>query len=95
MTRRRSWLLPGLALLWALYTFGPILGMLLSTAVAGWAGCELNEGGIYPCVVLGVDIGAGLNFLFVLTWFALVTLPTGLIAGGAALVFWLVRRLAR
>lgn len=92
---RRPWLVPGLLSLWGLYTFGPFLGMLLSTFIAERAGCELNEGGVSPCVVLGVDLGGTLYFFFVLTWLALVTLPTGLLAGAAALIVWLVRRVAR
>lgn len=88
---RRRW--PVLAaLLWAFLTFGPLLGVLLASAVAGANGCRLDEAGSYPCVVAGVDVGGLLSTLFVLGWLMLVTLPAGIVVGAVGLVLWLSRR---
>ena len=53
----RPWLVLGVFCLWVLYTFGPILGMLLSTFLGERLGCAVNEGGSAPCLLFGVDIG--------------------------------------
>jgi hypothetical protein len=37
----------------------------LFTWVGGLHGCQLDEGGAHPCIVLGVDVGEELGFLSV------------------------------
>jgi len=80
------------ASLWALLTFGPLLGVLVASAVAGAFGCRLDEAGSYPCMVAGVDVGGLLSTLFVLGWLMLLTLPLGAVLGVAGLAAWLAAR---
>ena len=54
--------------------------MLIASAIAAGAGCQLDEGGVNSCVVFGMDIGGLLAGLFVMGWFGLITLPTGFLA---------------
>jgi hypothetical protein len=88
---RRRWPLIAV-LLWALLTFGPLLGVLLASAVASANGCRLDEAGAYPCVVAGVDVGGLLSGLFVLGWLMLLTLPLGAVVGVVGAVLWWSRR---
>lgn len=94
---RRRWLLL-LILGWTLFTFGPLLGVLIASAVANANGCRLDEAGTYPCVVAGQDVGGLLGSLFVLGWLMLLTIPVGavlgLVGGGLWLVWWMQRRKA-
>lgn len=53
----------------------PLLAVLLTATVAGIVGCEVNEGGATPCIVLGTDIGGILSGLMVTGWFSLMTIP--------------------
>ena len=64
----------------------PVAGPLVSTAVASATGCQVNEGGVYPCVVMGIDIGEPLAFAFVAGWLALMTLPLAALVG----LLWIV-----
>lgn len=77
-------------LAWALITFGPLLGVLIASWVAGANGCRLDEAGSYPCVVAGVDVGGLLSTLFALGWLMLVTLPVGALLAVVGVVFWLI-----
>lgn len=63
-----------------LYTIGPILCVLLCTLIANTLGCQVDEGNVHPCNCLGVDIGGPLYALGMMGWFALITLPTGVLA---------------
>lgn len=87
---RRRWVLLA-AVLWVLFTFGPLLGVLVASAVANAHGCRLDESGAHPCVVAGRDVGGLLAGLFVLGWLMLVTLPVGALIGVAGVVVWLAR----
>lgn len=84
--RGMAWMLAAIIL----FTTAPILSLLLSSGIASWQGCHLNEAAAHPCVVLGIDIGGLLTFMFVAGWLALMTMP----AGFAALVVWLVVAIA-
>jgi hypothetical protein len=64
----------------------PVISALISGAIAGALGCQLNEGGAPPCPLMGVDLGEMLVVMFVLGWFAFVTLPLGAVA----LAVWLI-----
>ena len=35
----------------------PVISALISGAIAGALGCQLNEGGAPPCPLMGVDLG--------------------------------------
>ncbi|GGF65229.1 hypothetical protein GCM10007301_26230 [Azorhizobium oxalatiphilum] len=90
-----GWLYVGLALV-TLLVWTPLLGVLISTEAASALGCRLNEGGTYPCLVLGMDIGDLLYTLFVLGWLMLLTAPFMLITAlmwAGLIVRWAWRRL--
>jgi hypothetical protein len=76
---RKRWILLGygVILLWMLW---PLLSILVAGGIASAGNCQLDEGSVHPCVVLGRDLGETLYTLFVLGWFSLITLPTGGIA---------------
>ena len=95
--KKRTWILhliivAGLLLL----AFAPLLIALGAGAFASANDCVLHEGFPNPCVVGGSDYGDTLYSLGVLGWFALVTLPVGLLLAGLyvviVLVVWLLRR---
>lgn len=67
-SRRTVVVLAGLCLL-------PLVSVLVSAALAGLLGCELNEGVTNVCKVAGIDVGGFLSGLFVTGWLALITLP--------------------
>ena len=48
----------------------PVAAALGAYAVADAHGCRLNEAGVNPCVVLGIDMGGTLTFLGLLAWIA-------------------------
>ena len=82
MTARRSfrlgYVIGGIAVLLGVL---PVILALGSAFLAAALGCQVNEGGASPCVVLGMDLGPALAFAFVSGWFGLLTLPVA--AGGA------------
>lgn len=67
-SRRTFVVLAGLCLL-------PLVAVIVSAALAGLFGCELNEGVTNVCIVAGFDAGGFLSGLFVAGWLALITLP--------------------
>lgn len=77
----------------------PAILAIGSSIFADSIGCQVDEGSSHPCLFMGSDIGDTLNFLFVMGWLALMTLP----AGAAALALWafvlvlhlILRRLSR
>jgi hypothetical protein len=68
ISRRVLAVIAGIALL-------PLLGLLLTGLIAAVTGCEVNEMGSIPCVVMGVDIGDLLSNMLSAGWFGLVTIP--------------------
>ena len=81
-----------------LFTAGPILVALTAGLVAAALGCQLDEGNIHACPLLGVDLGGVLTFFGMFGWFMLMTIPFGamgfLVWLGFAAVL-LIRRLRR
>jgi len=69
-----------------LLTAGPLISAVLATYIAEANGCVLNEGGVNPCIIGGVDWGYALYAMFVFGWVAIVTFQLGV----AALLVWLV-----
>jgi hypothetical protein len=92
---------PLVAVLGAL-TFLPWLPLVLGLAagsVGAGLGCRVDEAGVYPCPLLGSDIGGVLAFLGVLPWISVSLAPVALIGAiawpllGALLAArWLWRR---
>ena len=81
-----------------LFTAGPILVALTAGLVAVALGCQLDEGNIHACPLIGIDLGGVLYFFGMFGWFTLMTIPFG----GIGFLVWLcfavvllVRRLRR
>lgn len=64
----------------------PLLAAMAAGTLASLNGCTLNEGGVNPCVVAGIDFGNALYSLGVLGWLAIATVPIGI----GALAVWVV-----
>ncbi|HTS16954.1 MAG TPA: hypothetical protein VMP11_05220 [Verrucomicrobiae bacterium] len=77
MTRRAKIIGYGVIVLW---TFLPMIPVVIAGAIASHCGCQLDEGGAHPCIVLGRDIGGRLYEMGVVGWFGLLTFPTGILA---------------
>lgn len=96
----RSMILHGLVVMTIVaLAISPLLAAMVAGAIAGRYGCDLDEGSIHPCIVNGQDIGGTLYTLGMMGWFALGTIPLGVIAvamyiAGVAL-FYLARGLLR
>jgi hypothetical protein len=70
-----------------LFGFFPLLSLLLALLFALPFGCELDEGSVHPCVVLGLDFGSLLYAMLVGGgWLAILTIPLA----GLALIVWLI-----
>lgn len=61
----------------------PLFAVLVTATVAGVLGCEVNEGGPTPCIVMGTDIGELLSGLMITGWFSLMTIPVLMALAGA------------
>ncbi|MCE2754287.1 MAG: hypothetical protein LW720_20710 [Pirellula sp.] len=74
-----------------LYTIAPILSVMIASSIAQATGSQLDEGGAHPCIVFGFDIGGTLAIMFVMGWFALVTIPTGILSliGLSVALIWM------
>jgi len=78
-TRRTIILLYTLTLLAiVLFTLSPMICVLLSNFIASYGHCSVDEAGIQPCVIYGVDMGRTLSYMGMMGWLMLVTLPSGL-----------------
>ena len=53
----------------------PVVSVLLASAIATASGCQLDEGSVHPCLVLGHDAGMLLSIMGVAGWYAILTLP--------------------
>lgn len=73
----------------------PIFSMLIATGIASASGCMLNEGGSYPCLFLGVDLGETLNVMFVGAWFFLLTFPLAIVGIIGLVVMGILRLIRR
>ena len=71
----------------------PILSVLLASVLSSVFGCPVDEGSVHACSVLGLfDIGDLLYVLFVSGWYALVTIPLGIIGAVAGGVLYAVAK---
>jgi hypothetical protein len=51
----------------------PFISVLVAGAIATAAGCELNEGGVQTCLILGFDAGPTLYMIGVAFWLFIFT----------------------
>lgn len=79
-----------------LFAISPIISVLIAGSIASFFDCELHEGFTNPCVLGGVDWGETLYFMAVLGWFALLTIPIGVVVAliglGIGIVRWVIER---
>ena len=78
-------------MIWALaliLLFGalPLLTLVSAVLFASTLGCQLDEGSIHPCMVLGLDFGGILYPMAVGGWFLMLTIPLA----GLALIVWII-----
>lgn len=82
----------GIIVLWMV---APMVPVILASIVATSCGCQLDEGRIHPCIVLGKDIGELLYGMSMMGWFAIATFITGMIALVVfSVIVWRRNRLA-
>ncbi|MGV8833826.1 MAG: hypothetical protein ACOH2N_17800 [Devosia sp.] len=84
---RFPWLVYGI--IWTvimLLTLLPLFSVLFTAGVAGANGCQVDEGSVHSCMVMGQDWGELLYFTGVMGWLMLVTFPLG----GGAFIVWLI-----
>ena len=62
----------------------PCVSLLLALAVVSLGHCQLDEGGVYPCLMAVIDFGSTLANMSGLGWLGIATLPLLL----ATLVVW-------
>jgi len=75
-----------LFLLVAVFAFAPVLCVGVAALVAWQGQCQLDDAQVYPCQLLGVEVGETIAALGFMGWLSLVTLPTGAIAWGVLAV---------
>jgi hypothetical protein len=71
----------------------PVGSVVVAGLIAKSHGCQLDEGGVYPCVIGGTDYGTTLNTMFGLGWLMLLTLPVGALAVLAWAVVLVIHRI--
>ncbi|MFJ6321598.1 MULTISPECIES: hypothetical protein [unclassified Rhizobium] len=83
----------------ALFALSPILVTALASLVANAAGCELNEGQVHACIIVGRDYGDLLYQMGLFGWVMIFTIPVAEVAlaifGIALLAQFLWKILAR
>ena len=78
-----------------LFTFSPILMMLIANWITTFEGCDIIIGSARGCMFGGSDYGSALLFMQHAGWFMFYTIPLGLIAFLAWLVFAIARFASR
>jgi hypothetical protein len=78
-----------------LWTFFPLISVLLASAIGAGLGCRVDEGSASSCVVAGTDIGELLYSMFVMGWLFFLTIPTGVAAAAVLLVVLVMARWKR
>jgi hypothetical protein len=74
------------------FAFAPVGSVMLCAGIANAYGCKVDEGSVHPCIINGHDYGHFVYSLGVMGWLMLVSLPSGLFAFVAWLIFLLVHR---
>lgn len=85
----------GCGLLIVLWMVLPLLSVFTAYTIGNAFNCQVDEGGVHPCVVAGQDIGEPLYTMGVLGWFMFITIPSGLVALVIFLIVLLVGWLRR
>ncbi len=73
-------------LLWVFAGALPLLLTIAAATVANTFGCALDESGVHPCVIAGIDYGEPLAFMGIMFWFSMITFPMALAGGIVCLV---------
>lgn len=73
----------------------PLAFTLVAFLVASAAGCALDESGIHPCVIGGVDWGGLLAFMGMMFWLSFVSIPAGAVGLFVGAVLYAIGRWAR
>jgi len=89
MRRRTALVGCGFIVLWMCL---PMISVLVASTIANTWDCQLDEGGVHPCVVFGHDIGEPLYTMGVMGWFFFLTVPSGLVALVVLLIVYLIAR---
>ncbi len=72
------------------WTLWPIASALLANGLGHALHCKLSEGAAAPCILFGVDITHRLYIGALAHWYALVTLPSGVLLLGLVAAIHLV-----
>ncbi|MEO8205287.1 MAG: hypothetical protein ABI615_03845 [Chthoniobacterales bacterium] len=80
----------------ALWTLWPVVSVCLAFFMAWLGNATVDEGSMHPCIIAGHDYGETVYTLFVLGWFGMWTIPTGVLAfifyTGGAVIEWLISK---
>lgn len=93
MRRPLRWLLIGYVVI-ALIAGWPILSIVIAGTIAEMNDCTLHEGFSNPCIVNGTDVGQTLYTMGMLGFFAIGTIPIGVVLfllWTTGWLIWLVR----
>lgn len=74
-------------------TLFPVPILFFASWFAETHGCTVNEGGIYPCIVNGVDWGETLALMGMSGWLLIATLPIMLFGVTVLAVALLIHRI--
>ncbi|MBI1203748.1 MAG: hypothetical protein GC182_14695 [Rhodopseudomonas sp.] len=69
-----------------LFGVAPFIAALLASGLAHAFVCGLDQASVHACMVAGVNVGGVLHGMFLLLFYAILTLPLGAVA----LAVWLV-----
>ncbi len=61
----------------------PLISLAVAYAIAGLAGCPLNEGSVSRCAIFGAEMGKTLYQMSVAGWYMFFSMPLGLVLGFA------------
>lgn len=73
-----------------IFAITPIAIAIGAGATGSLVGCNINEAGTDPCIVLGVPLGDTLAGFFVFGWLGLLTIPLGALGALLSLGFVVV-----
>jgi hypothetical protein len=61
-----------------LFVTAPLILSISAATIGAMLGCQVDESGVHPCPLLGVDIGGGLYFFGMLFWLGIFMFPMAL-----------------
>lgn len=73
----------------------PMLSVWLATGIASSLGCQLDEAGVHPCQLHGVELGETLYQMDTLGWIGIAAMPLAIGAIGVLLVCWIIAAIYR